>query len=704
LNLTSDSAVQTLIDDQFDKLASNVNIPRWGAQAASGSVTFFTTIPPIRDMYVYEGATVSSIGDLDQGIPSQNYRTSTTKVLTYANREDFYNSTTGRYELTLDVAAENAGIAANTDSYTVKTVVTGADTDFLVENQNPISFGEDRESNSHLSNRIELSFFADTGTEGGYARIAIGVPLVRNVRIEKAGDSLMIRDYDEIRQEHIGGKVDIYVQGKSSKQVSDQIAFSFESIVTKQGEQSGELFSVLSASAFQFKCQNPRVTVHTPIFEVTQIYNATRGEYYDITGYTIIGDGNTVDIDENKSQNIIIGLATRDVIRVDYRFRSSDTFVLAHQPVSEIISVVGQLSGALTTANYDLVRLEDPLATGNSTIAKDSIRIKFANNLPVTDFQIITDEEHVILLGKVEPLNLLGSDPTSIVVTDQNHSITYVANTDYRVTPGTDTTPTTISMLESGAIVTGQVILISYTAIENFTITYTTNALLNTVQDETDKMKHACADVIVKSAVENKVDFVFTVIPRSGVTNLGQLTSRIRTAIANYTSQLGVGVLLTQSDVVHIIRSITDVDYVALPFIRMVKADGSFIVRDNIGQTSFELFNEGYVPSYITASSVLTYKTVDLGGPDTLFRGVFENEEALIMQTDPLDVSSGAGRAYIRGDGKLVVSTKDGQLPDNKSYSAAYYVYGETGSKDINVASLEYLTIGNMNIIYDTPR
>jgi hypothetical protein len=373
-----------------------------------------------------------------------------------------------------------------------------------------------------------------------------------------------------------------------------------------------------------------------------------------------------------------------------------------------LVSVVGQLSGPLTPDNYDLVSLEDPLAEGDSTIANDGVRIKFANNLPLTAFQTITNEVHVLILDKQEPLDFLGADPESLVVKSQDQTITYVENIDYRVTPGTDTVATSILIIDTGSMQNGQTVLISYTAIENFIITYTTNDLLNTVQTTEDKLKHACADVIVKQAIENNVDFSFTVIPKtggisSGITNTSQMTSQIRTAISNYISQLSIGTSLTQSEIVNIIQSLSQVSYVVIPFARMVKADGSFIIRDDIGQTEFEIYNVGLSTSYISVSSVLTYNTVDKGGSTDRFRGIFENSMALVLQDDPILVSGGPGRGYIMDDGKIVVSSRDGLLPDTKNYQVAYFIYGEKGAKDINVASVEYLNVGNLTIAYDLP-
>jgi len=141
-----------------------------------------------------------------------------------------------------------------------------------------------------------------------------------------------------------------------------------------------------------------------------------------------------------------------------------------------------------------------------------------------------------------------------------------------------------------------------------------------------------------------------------------------------------------------------------LPLTRMVKADGSLIVRDDIGQTQFQIYNIGLVNSYISATSVLTYKTIDKGGSENDFRGIFEDTQALVLQEDSLDVSGGPGRGYIQADGRIIVSTKDGTLPDLKTYQVAYYVYGESGAQDINVESLEYLTVGTFTVNVDQPR
>ena len=698
LGITTPSDVQTFIDSQFDAMGSNVNVIRNGAVPSIGSVVFYTATPPIRVMTVYSGAIATTIGDVDHGIAAQFYRILATKSIDPANPGAFWNPATKRYELTLDVQASVAGVTGNTDSDTVISISSGADSDFQVTNPNPIRFGADTESNKDLATRINLAFQTDTGTGGGYVKVAAGVAGIRYVKVVQAGDALMYRDFDSVRGEHVGGKVDVYIQGKLEVQKTDQISFSFEEVQAVKGGQSGEIFNIVNVESFQFKTTNSNVTAHTPIFDVTQVYNATRAKSYSLAGYNITGDGTIVNLDETNLVNAAVGLASADIIRVDYKYRSFDVFPLVYQPVLSIISVTGQLSGPLGPENWQLVKLQDPLEEGGSTIAKDGLRLIFANGLPKSEFQTITGEEHVLVLGVQEPLDNVGVDVSSIIITNVNGTVTYTLDSDYRVQSGTGLTSTTLTMIDGGAITPGQLVAVSYIAIENFTINYTTNDLLSQTQAQINSMKHACADVIVKQSIQNGVDFAMTVVPKPGVTNLPLLTSKIRTAIANLIYQLGIGQTLTQSAVISTVYSLSDVQSLVLPMTKMTKSNGSFIARDDIGKVLFQMYNEGVSISYITTSPVLKYGTVDKGGPENLFRGVFENNMPLVLQEDPLQVSDGSGKAYIQADGRIIVSTRDGMLPDLKDYQVAYYVYGETGSKDIEVTILEYLTVGNLSV------
>jgi hypothetical protein len=303
-------------------------------------------------------------------------------------------------------------------------------------------------------------------------------------------------------------------------------------------------------------------------------------------------------------------------------------------------------------------------------------------------------------------LNLVGADIETITLT--LNDTTFSRNIDYTVFPGNDSTPVMVEPIASGAIENGSSIVITYSAFENYTIVYTTNSLLGNVQNVINKMKHACADALVKQAVNNNVNITLTVIPQPMIITSSSsalsFKSQIITSLANFIGNLGVGVSLTQSDVIKTINSVPGVDYVVLPLSTMVKADNSFIARDDIGTPFFEIYTTGSTVAYITTEPVLTYQTIDQGGPSTLFRAIFENSVPLILQSDPIEVSSGPGLGYIMSDGRIIVSTRDGTLPDTKLYEVAYWTFGETGAKDIQVNALEYLSLGTCNIIFGSPR
>lgn len=227
-------------------------------------------------------------------------------------------------------------------------------------------------------------------------------------------------------------------------------------------------------------------------------------------------------------------------------------------------------------------------------------------------------------------------------------------------------------------------------------------------------MKHACADAIVKNAINNMIDLSFNVerdlsimVSSSGVPtdDENRLRSRIQTAIFNAVSGLKMGQTLTQSYLLKAILAVTGVESVSMPFIIMQKRAGSFISLDDLGYLSFAIFqksNNTGIVSYITINPVLTYSTTDNGGPNNMFRMVYENMQELVLVTDPTLVSTKAGQAYIQSDGRIVVSTTDGSPPQSKYYKASYFVaypVGVTSSGDIATSEIEYLGVDSLSFI-----
>jgi uncharacterized phage protein gp47/JayE len=703
LGLKDPYNLQILIDEQFDKYASNYNITRKGATKATGTITFYTEIRPIEDIIISDRTVVSTSPDLSENRLTINFYVKGTKIINVSSIDNYYNPVLKRYEIQAEIEAVEAGESGNVPAGSI-TVALNVSPTLKVINNEPTRYGTNRETNRQLANRIKATRMSiDTGTEQGYIATAMNVSGVQEVKIEKAGSFLMMRDYDSSTKQHIGGKVDVYIKGRRIQQYVDQIAFNYEYPTNVTGTKVGEIFQVIDAIDFKLKCLNSKVNSENPIVIVNKIKNITRGKEYSLSNYRIINEGNVILLEKNFT-NLMIGMATFDVIEVSYLYRSSNNFVLSNQPVEAITSVVTSRGMIIDPSKYKLVKMEDPLINGNSIIAKDAIKFFFNEN---DNFEIIqTTEEHDMLINEPARLTLKGVNYDTIKVTSLDDSIEFINNIDYNVILGSNTEYTYIALISTGKIRHGDRVKIYYEAVENFNVTYIVNDLVKEVQKQIDVMKHACADVITKNTIRNIVDISFTVVKKVGVDN-NNLKSRIKTAISNYISSLYIGDILTQSAITNIVKNVEGVKDIKIPFIKMMKRNGSFISMDPVGHTSFEIYNKSSasgITSYRTLKSVLKYKTIEGGGDSNLFRGVYEDLKLLTLVNNPIEVSNGLGRAYIQSDGKIIVSTTDGKPPQDKYYHVSYYSFysvNENIVQDITASSIEYLDIDEQSIVIE---
>lgn len=686
------NTLQPIIDTAFDMLAGNVNKVRIQAVAAIGTITVFTTIIPTATLTVQAGAIIQTTADTVNGVQAVQFQTLSGFVVQVGALANYYNPTTNRYEFTLNIQAVVPGSSGNVNAGTITTISSGFSSGLGVINNNPTQFGSNVESNESLATRAQLAFLSvDSGTAAGYFSNTISVQGVTRAIVVGAGNPLMQRDWDPIRLIHALGKVDIYVQGTISEEITETIGFSYDQV-------NAEPFFVQSALLFQFRSTNPLVTEATPIFSVTEVFNVTRNAEYDLTGLTIIGDGNVIQLVPTQPLNVFIGLAATDTITVNYTFRDSTPIILAVQPVLQIVSVIGNLSGPLTAANYTLVHQDDPLLLGNSTLARDEIVFTYANGIPNGQLNNVTFEPVALLQGEPASLQLLGVVLSTIVIQNQAQTITYTLNNDYEIIPGNATTATQISLVSSGAIPNGSVVLASYTAGEQMQITYITNSLLTEVQNVINVMRHITADVLVKGAQATFINIEMTVALAIGADPTA-VDQNIRNNIANQLGNAPLGRSVYQSDIVALTEQVTGVDYVVVPFTLMVKANGTEVIREELPDPVFTVYQTGTVTSYISTEA-LSEPTVATGAPSNLFAGAYEDDSPLTMVTSDTAVTAAAGNAYITAAGKLIVAPLNGQNPNDNVYTVTYVVEGATGSNDILLTSIEYGQISSLQITY----
>jgi len=689
LLLTDDQAdqVQTVIDNAFTKLAGNVNVHRNEAQKAIGQALFYTRTTPTSDANIAAGSTIETLSD--ETTASVQFITTTSFTLPISNLSDYYNSATDRYEILLDIQALKEGSAGNVDATKINVIVSGVDNVFAVTNPNPTEFGQDIETNEKLAERAILAFASvDAGTEAGYLANTLGTPNVARGKIISAGEPLMQRDIDPLRKIHVYGKVDIYIEGAVQEQYQDTFGFLYATVKQEQA-------LIQSASHFQFRLTNPNITIDKPIFDVIQVKNVSKSANYDTIGYIISGDGNVIDLDSTLAANIFIGLSPSDVIQIAYRYRDSDPYIFANQSVDSITAVVGETAGTLSVNNYQLQHLEDPLKFGRSTAAKDQMQLLYYNGVPNGVLIHITDESWIMTGENEISLTKYGVDNTSVVVTNQAHTVTYIKDIDYIMSAGSEAVKTTIKRTASSHISNGSTVYISYACGENFIVTYAVNSLLNNVQERVNTMKHLTADVVVKSAVQTYIDFDMTVVLEEGV-DQGTVDRKIRTEIAKFLASKQLGESVYQSDIIDIIESVTGVYYVVVPFSKMVKANGSLVLRESLN-TSWTLYQIDISNSY-KSTAKLNWETSAGGGPTTEFRGVFENDLELEIVDSANAVAQGSNRAYIAADGHVILSTTNDKLTSN--YTVTYLVENAAGARDINCSDIEQALVGSLVISY----
>lgn len=737
LGLATDAATQTLIDTQFDKLAGNFRKVRLPGRPAVGQVVFFTTSRPTKDIIVPSGTIVSTDADTEQGLPSARYTVGGTFVIPAADADAFFNFDTRQYEVTADIVAEATGEAGNRPAGQIKNVVSGA-LGLRVTNREATTFGADRESNSNLATRAQLALVSvDAGTEGGYASTAAETIGVVKSKIVKSGDSLMMRDWDDVRKKHIGGKVDIWVQGLRERTVTEKFAFSFEVARDIRCQ-------IIDISTLTLRVLDDRVTTSTPIVELLDdplqgfgVRNVTTGEDYDLTGATII-DYQTFRLDTGITQPLT---AINDIITTDYRFRSVNQFTFSLQPVRRVISVAGQASGSLDiTQGFQLFKTEDPLLEGESTIASNYLVINQVGGIPTGDTITVSDEAHVLIGFFEEPLNNIGISVTTLSVFSQDRTVEYAGPDspapDYEVVGGTATTPLKIYRTTNSTIASGETVVVDYVHDENFTVTYVINDLLQQLQRTVDIRRHITADVLVKQAIQNSLDFDTTIQLKRGASR-DTVDPAVRTNVSTELNSKLIGQGIAQSDMINAIDSTEGVDFQVLPLARMGYADGSLKPRERLAKSNARLgsLDIGGNQAFILTNA-LQYPTTDGGGLPTEHKGVFQDDEAMVLAPSLTTVASGPNQAYIIGSGGAAITgySDDATLiadgftdpedilaervlrtanhvvvalssagtptdnPDMHDYSCSYVIRGDVGPHDITTSDVEYIDLGALTL------
>lgn len=750
--LGSDDEAQSIIDNAFEKLASNYGIIRDTGKRARGEVTFYVTSQPTTSITKSIGTVVSGGG--------ATFRTTSTARIAASGSGRNFDPKTGRFYGRAFIQAEEAGSAGNLSAGQIRTIAANT-LNVQVINEGGTFGGTDRESNRDLAlQAMRVIASVDSGTLQGYVKNATNTPGVAQVSVIESGNPLMMRDRNTDGR-HVGGKVDIYLRGSSEATVTDNFAFAFEARDHQQFEPVG------ATADLTFRAIDPALNAENPIIEVLDLpaldlvfENVTKGYEFDLTDVQILAY-NQVRL--SSAYNDPLAHDLTDEIRGSYRYRTSNKFVLTRQPVIEVTGFEGEQTGVLVEGVYDLYRASDPLDLGRSKLAGDYVQVTEpldgSVQVPSSTPLQVTGEEHTVLDG-IEYLNNLGANYLTVRVWNLDRTIEYngpLSNSiqrDFTYIYGTETVPLGFRLTDNSNISEGQTVLVDYAHDENFTLTYTYNALVGVVQDNIDTESHITADPIAKWGVEVPVDISATIVLQPN-NESSVVDSRVRTSLARLFGAFGFGTSVRQSDVIRALDEVLGVEYVVTPLTKMVRGDGAQVVREVIttdtdsDSVKIAAWSSATVNVYLLKNS-LEAATIHAGGERKEFRGVFQDEEALVDQETPPNINGfplrgAAGRAFIIGnDGlnipgysdnttieagyvlpsnadqkeaeilrirkvltanRVLVSMVPGGDPEDHptlhDYAVTYVVNGDSGVKNIDPGPIEYLVLGNLDFTYD---
>lgn len=731
--LRDNDSVQNMIDNMFDHLAARRGVVRGTGKRGQGEVTIFVATKPQTDIIIPVGTTVTG--------GSMTFRTTSQATISTTGGLSFYSPSTGRYFTRAFIQAANTGSSGNVAPGQIRSI-SGVAQGVQVLNEAATFGGTDIESNRDLATRADGVLSAvDSGTYRGLNQTAVDVPGVRQVNVVDAGHSLMMRDYDTTLAKHTGGKVDVWIRGDSFATVSDTFAFTFETVTANPDNQ---FEPVGQMSNLRFRAVNAKLTVDNPIIEMLSypalgyvFKNQTTGQVFDLTDAILEAPDKIV---LSPVYNDSTSLHYTDVYTGAYRYRTGSVYTFTRQPVTDIVSFVGEVSGTIPSSDYKLFKGSDPLDLGRSSEAGDYMQIiqspgvQALTSIPSSTPVTVTDEHHVYL-GNTEYLNSLGILPLTVHIWNIDKTIEYrgpytppaLGAKDFTFVNEAGETPMGFRATAATRLVAGQELLVSYNHDEVFTLTYDTNSLVGLTQQAIDSNRHITADVLVKDAMAVGVNVKATVVINRNqvVTNVD---GNIRTNLARLFGAMVLGQPIRQSDIIGAIDGASGVSYVS-PLTQMCKSDGSQVVRElvltSVKDTDYVLLPESTGWSTATVKTYLITQmlesaTIDGGGEINDPRAVFQGPTQMKLWSSPPDaygnpIKSEAGTAFIIGSNGLYIpgipldATKRRVLitlgpdskPEDAEYFVSYVIYGDDGVKNITPGPTEYLELGNLEFTYD---
>ena len=698
LFLDTDTQVQNLIDQAFQRLAQNLGVTRREGSKARGEVVFFTTSAPTFDLDIPQGLILSSGG--------VQFRTARSASILSSSASNYYNPLTKRYEVSVTIEAQDPSSSGNLTS---GKITQGAPLGLRVTNTAPTFGGQDRESNRKMVSRA-LSYVSsvDNGTKAGYERLSRESAGVESYSVIGAGDPYMVRD------EGLGGKVDIWVRGEVLNEVTDVYAPSYQAM------RGAKFVPLYAEGAYAF--QATTATGEDPLYSMIDrtgkfgLRNQTSGEFFDLTNATI-SEGKILTLDTTLSQP---SYRFTDNILGDYRTDVTNKVILDRQPVRSVSSVVK--ADGVAISSYTLYKSEDPLRNGRSPSAQDYIVIDNDGSSKILD---VTEEEITFNALYPESLSNRGVDITSVRVYNQTSLQDYSSqltdsSPDYNIYTD-ENNLAYIQRTSSSTIGNTETVLVDYEHLENIVVSYSTNLVLSTLQAKIEQEKHMGADVLVKEISPAPVDVKALVYIEKG-SNPANIDALVRSNLIIRIEAEGQGGRIYSSDLIKEIDSVVGVSHVSVPLSQVSLSPDTLILREKVLTTAPTVISEVVSSSHQVWSCDIPLKQIPAtAGGDGARLFLNKEEFPLLNESQRQNAESwnytsgsivGVEGFKLNLNGvvqdiegqtqRLLVSLPKGKHPSNYTIELNY----RTGAAEGYVSSIvlndfSYLTSGDFSFTYE---
>lgn len=215
-SLTNSSVMTT---SELDLLGANFGLTRNQGNQAQATVTFqVSNFQSLESNIVIPSGTVVVT---QQTATSTQVAFATTQSGTFiaAQSAVYFNPTTGFFELTLPVQAQNSGTQGNVFAGAINVLSSTIPRIFAVTNTVAATGGSDQESNTDFATRIQTKLAGNNlGTASGIISLALANSNTLEATVVGPNDPEMLRN-------EFGGSVDLYVRGTSFTSTFDTRTF-----------------------------------------------------------------------------------------------------------------------------------------------------------------------------------------------------------------------------------------------------------------------------------------------------------------------------------------------------------------------------------------------------------------------------------------------------------------------------------------------